>query len=70
MTPKNITRLQASKMLCMQCGGEATTRHVDLRQDVPLVTTWCDWHAPDVWQIVARARRRAEDREWNAGRVN
>jgi len=48
---------------CMQCGGPATTRQLDMRTEYILVTTWCDFHAPTVWDLVARARRLATKRQ-------
>lgn len=46
---------------CMQCGKAATATQVDERNEGLIVrTTWCDDHAPGVWEIVARARRHAE----------
>jgi hypothetical protein len=38
---------------------------VDEREEITIRTTWCDFHAPDVWKMVARARQRAEARKFD-----
>jgi len=60
---KNLRARTGAPNRCFSCGGPATTRQVDLRVEPALVTTWCEWHAPTVWQIVARARRMAQARQ-------
>jgi len=51
------------KRRCMNCGLPATTVQVDMRTEATVHTQWCDWCAPDVWTIVARARRLAQARQ-------
>jgi hypothetical protein len=60
MTPKHLIAAEPTNTAkCMNCGGWATSIYKDHRGPVIITTSWCDLHAPDLWEFIARARRRA-----------
>lgn len=66
MLPKNTARLHLRQGRCMNCGLPAEVWVHDLTRDPAQTTTWCDFCAPTIFQMIAAQIRRA-NRRWDSG---